>query len=208
MITLFRLAFRLAMLAVTATIGIMAVTLATVDLSSFVAEFARSLSAVSGRPVTVAGGASVQYLPRPAIVLENVTVGSGSAGVARTPRLVLEMDPADLAFGDLMVGRVVAEDPEVVFKVDRRGDGTSVPPLSRLFGLPGGESEVLVRGGRLTLVNGTDGGSVTVPLGDGGGLGFGPSGPAGGGPAGGPGGPGGTGGGAGGGGLPASLPCP
>lgn len=203
MFTLFRLAFRLAVLGATAGAGIMAVTLATVDLSAFVAEFSRSLAAFSGQPLAIAGGASVQYLPRPAIVMENVTVGAaGDAGVARTPRLVLEMDPADLALGELSVDRVVAEDPDTVVDTGNRGSGgNSVPPLSQLFGLDQPGTEVLVRGGRLTLVDASGGNPVTIPLGgaDGGGVSFGGnpgSGLGGGGAA------------SGGGGLPGGLPCP
>ncbi len=181
MLTLFRLAFRLSMLGVTAAAGVMAVTLATVDLSSFVSAFARGLAQLSGAPVTIAGGASIQYLPQPSIVLENVTVGSGGpGGVATAEKLVLEMDPLDLAMGELNVARVVAENPEIYVEAEpAKGGEAVVPPISHLFAdTPG--TEVLVRGGRLTVAAGPDGSTVTLPLGGGeqGGLVF-PGGPGG-----------------------------
>jgi hypothetical protein len=169
MLTLFRLAFRLALLGITAAVGVMAVTLATLDLSAFVSTFARTLAEASGLPVSVAGGASVQYLPKPGIVLENVTVGTGGAGgLAQTPRVVLELDPVDLALGELNVVRVVAENPDIVVERDPDKSGEfHGPPLSHLFGADTPGTEVVLRGGNLTVAGGPDGSSITVPLGGG-----------------------------------------
>ncbi len=90
-----------------------------VDWTSYRQTFERQASAYVGRPVTVAGKASVRLLPTPVLSFTDVNVGDPAAPDVKMERFRAEVELAPLLRGEIRVIHMTMERPVFHFDIAR-----------------------------------------------------------------------------------------
>ncbi len=94
-----------------------------VDWTSYRQTFEREASAYVGRPVTVAGKASVRLLPTPVLSFTDVNVGDPAAPDVKMERFRAEVELAPLLRGEVRVIHMTLERPVFHFDVASLAEG-------------------------------------------------------------------------------------
>lgn len=90
-----------------------------VDWTSYRESFEREASAYVGRPVTIAGKASVRLLPTPVISFTDIRVGDAAAPDVEMERFRAEVELAPLLSGRVRIIQMSVERPRVNFDLAR-----------------------------------------------------------------------------------------
>lgn len=125
---------------------------ATIAVDEARGEIEASLSALTGRPIRVAGSGVVRLLPWPSVRFYDVTVSDADRTVARMDELIASLDVAALLLGRLRAAELHLARPDIHFAID-----PSIPtPVALAAWLRGWTpTSVTIEKGRVTLATPT-----------------------------------------------------
>jgi hypothetical protein len=128
------------------------VALHTVDLSGFTSTILATVQRETGRQLTVGKGPYLRVSLSPSVVVEDVTFANATWGsrkeMLRVKRVELTLRLLPLLRGEVLVGRLVLVEPDLLLETNRKGEGNWVfaqPDQTVSAEKPGGEGTLAAR---------------------------------------------------------------
>jgi uncharacterized protein involved in outer membrane biogenesis len=127
-------------------------TVPTIDLSRFAAPAVAAVRRETGRDLTIGRGPFLRVSLSPAVVAENVTFTNATWGsrkeMLRVKRVELTLRLFPLLHGEILVGRLLLVEPDLLLETNERGEGNWALASAREAGpaeKPGGEGASFAR---------------------------------------------------------------